>query len=138
MIFEVKRKIEVNKLVIGRALHRFHITQQGLLGMTLKKMTLNGLHCSVIDSVKEDKLAHLYGLCVGDIICKPFTQGASIGGIHSWFMGGVTQRPFVFDVLRNPSICPPNTALSTITPPLKSTENPFNWTFGNHSEITRL
>ena len=138
MIFEVKRRIDYGKLVIGRVLHRFHITQQGLLGMTLKTVSLNGLHCTVIDSVKDDKLANLYGICVGDIICKPFTNGTSIGGIYTWFMDGVTRRPFVFDVLRSPTLWPPKISLSTTDPPVKSTGNPFNWTIGNQPETTRL
>lgn len=126
MIFEVKRKFcpPANKI-----LHRFHITQIGPLGMTVKQIATGDQLCTFIATVQPNKLASLYGLCAGDIICKPGENG-KLGDVYFWFMEGLKNRPFMFDVWRSPSSRPYTNPESINVPTMKSTNNPFVWTLG--------
>lgn len=133
MIFEVKRKVAPS---MNKALHRFHISHEGSLGMTVRQLPIPAArgNYTFIVSVVPEKLASLYGLCAGDIICKPNSQGLFQDNVYSWFMDSLkNRRPFTFDVWRSPTVC------STTNPDrvigLKKTDNPFVWSYGADGAI---
>lgn len=138
MIFEAIRKIDPSMVWNGKTLHRIYISSVGQLGITVKQVLVANCQCTFIISVYSDKLANLHGLCAGDIICQPFTGGTQFNGVYSWFMEAAKHRPLVFDVWRDCTTRPPTNPEHTIVPPLKKTDNPFVWTFGDQPETTRI
>eukprot|EP00804_Cyclotella_cryptica_P015154 CCRYP_000711-RA/>CCRYP_000711-RA protein AED:0.01 eAED:0.01 QI:286/1/1/1/0/0/2/1294/746 len=126
LILEVKRKISHPQ--IGRILHRFHITDEGHLGMSVKAVNCPGGHCTIIVSIQPGSLGDIHGICRGDIICKPFTNGAAYINVYSWFMGVVKQRPLTFEVWRDRSSFPTTNCQANNL--LKKSANPFLWHFG--------
>ena len=106
--FEVKRPWfpGTTFAVRGRkALHRFTITERFsyTLGMTLSPIDLgNGRTTARISAVLPDSLTDIYGLQVGDIICKPLTNGRELADFNSFkalVIGGI--RPLNIEVLRD-------------------------------------
>ena len=122
LIFEVERKIHESA---KQVLHRIYITEQGQLGMTV--MPSEG--ATKIVSVLEDRLAELHGLCEGDVLCKPFTQGKEILNTYKWFMEVVKHRPLIFDVWRSSSKRPLTRPVG-ILEKKKNFQNPFVWQIG--------
>ena len=131
---------------IGRILHRFHITDEGQLGMSVKTVAIPGGCYTAIISIQPGSLGDLYGICRGDIICKPFTNGAAYIDVYSWFMEVVKHRPVTFEVWRDKS-SRPTTNYQDSSPLLTQSENPFVWNIcrskisnvhdGMHSVVTK-
>lgn len=111
---------------IGRSLHRFNITEEGQLGMSVKSVAIPGGCYTAIISIQPGSLGDLYGICRGDIICKPFTNGAAYIDVYSWFMEVVRQRPVMFEVWRDRSARPTTNCQDTCHH-LTKTDNPFVW-----------
>jgi hypothetical protein len=102
MIFHVKRFCsKLDKSTI----HRFVVHEKGTLGLKIK----NTGGTTVITHVFPGSLAEKYGMCVNDVLCKPFTNGSEIEGLYDWFLNMVKSRtrPFVIEVFRKKSKAPP-------------------------------
>jgi len=91
-------------LQLQMPLHRFIINEPGVLGLTLRKMG----SASYISSVVPGSVAERHGICVNDILCKPFTNGSEISGMYDWFLQRARSntRPLIFEVLRQKSVAP--------------------------------
>ena len=61
-----------------------------------------------ISCVDPGSLAERHGICKGDVMCKPFTNGSVISDMYDWFYLKATSadRPFTFEVFRKKSVTP--------------------------------
>ena len=89
----------------NKSLHRFIITEDGDLGVKIN----NDQSVPTITSVIERSLADIYGLQVGDIICKPTGDGSELEEARSFIqqarssghIGRSVERPLIVEVLRD-------------------------------------
>lgn len=101
MIFHVLRSSQTS--TSGGTLHRFIIREPGVLGLRLRQQ--GGI--THFSSVDPSSVAEKHGICVNDILCKPFTNGET-SGMYDWFLDQAKSniRPFVFEVFRKKSVTP--------------------------------
>ena len=113
MIFHVLRSSQTNPAHVsdgvegstsGATAHRFIIREPGVLGLRLRQQ--GGI--THFSSVDPGSVAEKHGVCVNDILCKPFTNGSEFSGMYDWFLQQAKSniRPFVFEVVRKKSVTP--------------------------------
>lgn len=127
MIFHVHRSSPHPTSTI----HRFVIHEHGKLGVQIR---CTG-DTAIISQVFPGSLAEKHGLCMNDLLCKPFTNG-DVFGTYKWFLERAKSsvRPFVIEVWRKKSVAPVLTCSRTSLH-LFGDENPFLYRLSEEASI---